>query len=382
VYKQPDHSQLSLDTKAQVFLVGTNFRHLPEEQKNQARNLTAEIFIVQQGNVPVEMELEPPTPLSGPEGVNQGGIAATGGKQSVTMPYLTTIEGDFDDFVQIDSNGLTPGNQTQQIQKLNVHAKGATLGNATAYLVPPEGFTIISDIDDILRVTKIFLPKQGILNTFARPFTPWLNMPSIYAKWSAKIPNLHFHYLTTTPEQATRNYMEFIYANYPLGSFDTRPLNFSNIKETFHIRKFLLDRIFDTYPKRKFILVADTSNPDVMKAYPQLALERPGQVQCIFLRNTSATDEDYFPYDTSRFKKLDQKQYMFFITPDDLANVDIVGGNCYNGKVEQNVTFSKQDELLGVHGDKNKSSMGTRLMVGGEGWAWVAFVAMMFALFV
>jgi hypothetical protein len=289
-----------------------------------------------------------PAPESG---LNAGGVPPPGNvSQDLTLPYLTTAEGDFDVFVPLQGGGLTPGNATQQIQKLNVYAKGSNLGNATAYLVPPTGLTIINDIDDILRVTKIYEPKEGILNSFARPFTPWLNMPDIYANWSLSIPNLHFHYLTTTPEQVTRNYMDFIFKTYPLGSFDTRPLNFSDVTDTLAVRKFLLDKIFQTFPQRKFILVADTSNSDVMKDYPQMAIQYPGQVQCIFLRNTSATDSDYFPYDTSGFKNLSQNMYMFFITPDDLKGLDIANGNCYNSSVKQNVTFGTQDELLGIHG--------------------------------
>ena len=100
------------------------------------------------------------------------------------------------------------GNETNNVQRLNVYTNGTDTGNATAFLVPPQGITFISDIDDILRVTKIYDPKEGLLNSFAREFTPWMNMPEIYANWSATIPNFHFHYLTTTPEQATRNYME------------------------------------------------------------------------------------------------------------------------------------------------------------------------------
>lgn len=130
------------------------------------------------------------------------------------MPYPTTDEGDFDSFIILANttgpNGgyLTAGNATTSIQSLNVYTNGTDTGNATAYLVPPEGLTIISDIDDILRITKIYDPKEGLLNSFARPFTQWENMPEIYANWSASIPDFHFHYLTTTPEQVTRNYME------------------------------------------------------------------------------------------------------------------------------------------------------------------------------
>lgn len=121
--------------------------------------------MVQQGDVNVSTIHLEPAPNEG-----TGGIEATGGTQDVTLPYKTTDEGDFDVFVQIASNGLMNGNETKQVQRLNTYVEGATLGNSTAYLVPDEGLTIISDIDDILRVTKIYVPKKGLLNSFARPF--------------------------------------------------------------------------------------------------------------------------------------------------------------------------------------------------------------------
>lgn len=273
------------------------------------------------------------------------------------MPYKTTLEGDFDTFIQLKNTSsndqyLHAGNATSKVQVLNMNAKGTDTGNASAYLVPPEGVSVVSDIDDILRVTKIYQPKQGLLNTFARPFTPWLNMPEIYANWSSSLPHIHFHYLTTTPEQATRNYMEFIYKTYPLGSFDTRPLNFSDISATLHIRRFLLDKVFQTFPKRKFVLVADTSNHDVMKAYPAMYKDYPGQVSCILLRNTSSTDDnDKFPYDTSGFKNIPQQHYMFFNVPDDLRHIDIQNGHCHNASIQQNVTFGEQGLPFGLDED-------------------------------
>jgi hypothetical protein len=211
VYKQPNTSVDDLNRLANVFLIGVDINQLNQTQQEQARNVTAEIFVVQQGNVSVQMHLEP-APSAGSSGEPGGGGAITppGGSQNLTLPYNTTAEGDFDAFVPIQNvsgGGLIAGNATQQVQRLNVYANGSDLGNATAYLVPPQGFTIISDIDDILRVTQIYQPKNGIFNTFANPFVPWQNMPDYYANWSRSIPNMHFHYLTTTPEQATRNYM-------------------------------------------------------------------------------------------------------------------------------------------------------------------------------
>lgn len=377
VYKQPNISNSTIDKLANFFLIDTSVASLPPSQQDQARNLTREIYVVQQANQTVIMNLEP-APSTGGDGQpgGGGGVTPAGGAQTVTLPVPTTDEGDFDIFLplQNSSGGLAAGDGEKPAQRLNVYAQGTNTGNATSYLVSDRGFTVISDIDDILRITKIYQPKEGLLNSFARPFTPWMNMPEIYRNWSTSLPNMHFHYLTTTPEQITRNYMEFIYSTYPGGSFDTRPLNFSNVQATLSIRKFLLDKVFQTFPHRKFILVADTSNSDVMRDYPQMAVDYPGQVQCIFLRNTSATDSgDKFPYNTAGFKTLNTSSYMFFKVPDDLAGLDIIGGQCRNATIPQNITFSYQGLPFGLGSSSSSGGSGAkggagRLLGGGFSW--------------
>ena len=211
VYKQPNISESTLDDLANKFLIGTKVKDLPAEQQKNARNLTAAIFVLQQGDVKAKFHLEP-APSQGSSGQKGGGGGTTpsGGSQDIDYPEPTTPEGDIDGFVSIKSDNLDSGNKTAKIQRLNVYAEGASLGNATSFLVPETGFTVVSDIDDILRVTKIWDPKEGLFNSFAKDFTPWLNMPDIYANWSKSIPNMHFHYLTTTPEQVTRNYVSLL----------------------------------------------------------------------------------------------------------------------------------------------------------------------------
>lgn len=200
VFKQPNISRSKLDDLANVFLVDTSVEELQPSEAAQARNLTAEIFVIQQGEEHVTFNLAP-APSAGASGEEGGGGGVTpeGGQQQIKFPTETTLEGDFDGFVPINGSGLANGNSTNQIQRLNVYTQGDINGNATSYLVPPVGLTVISDIDDILRVTRIYQPKEGLLNSFARPFTPWMNMPDIYANWSRSIPDFHFHYLTTTP---------------------------------------------------------------------------------------------------------------------------------------------------------------------------------------
>jgi len=240
---------------------------------------------------------------------------------------------------------LTGGNYPsdgKRAKKLDLYTQSVELGNASAYLVPPNGYSLVSDIDDILRFTQIYQPTNGLDNSFANPFVPWTNMPSVLNDWATSDPDLHFHYLTTTPEQFTRVYEDFIFKYFPAGSFDIRPLNFTTVDQIFAVRNVSLIKFFETFPTRKVVLLADTSNSDIMKDYPQMAHTFPNQVACILLRNTSATDDDKFPYDTSGFKGLDQSKYMFFRTTDDIRNLKFSNGDCYNSSVPQNVTFNTQ----------------------------------------
>src|SRR3954447_9181543 len=103
-----------------------------------------------------------------------------------------------------------------------------------------------------------------------------------------------------------------------------------------------------------------------------MAKQYPGQVQCIFLRNTSSTDpSDKFPYNTAGFQGLNQSQYMFFNVPDDLANLDISNGHCWNTSIKQNVTFSYQGLPLGLSKSNSSSGAVASYDVVGSQWSIV-----------
>ena len=141
--------------------------------------------------------------------------------------------------------------------------------------------------------------------------------------------------------------------------------------------------MFQTFPQRKFILIADTTNSDVMRDYPKMAIDYPGQVQCIFLRNTTATDpNDKFPYNTKGFEDLNTEKYMFFNVPDDLKNLDIVGGQCRNATIPQHLTFGYQGLPFGINlgdgqSDGGSDSAGVSLTLKGAiAYGWSAFAVL------
>lgn len=125
--------------------------------------------------------------------------------------------------------------------------------------------------------------------------------------------------------------------------------------------------------------------------YPALVGEYPGQVQCILLRNTSATDPtDRFPYDTKGFQGVDDNLFMFFkvsvghpsphslslskVRQDDLANLDLAAGHCRNTTIPQNVTYGLQGLPFGKNLGSGKKSAGSYLAPSCS-WMFAAAMA-------
>jgi phosphatidate phosphatase APP1 len=74
--------------------------------------------------------------------------------------------GEIDQFVVVP--GL--GGEVEKVQVIETGIVNATgPGNGTVILVPTKGYSIVSDIDDVLRITKVYVPNEGLYNSFVQP---------------------------------------------------------------------------------------------------------------------------------------------------------------------------------------------------------------------
>lgn len=64
---------------------------------------------------------------------------------------------------------------------------------------------------------------------------------------------------------------------------------------------------------------------------------------------------------------------MFFLNPDDLTNLDIAGGQCYNTSIPQNLTFSYQGLPAGL--SKTTSTNASATSSANKTGAAVAFTS-------
>ncbi|TFK48542.1 hypothetical protein OE88DRAFT_1684649 [Heliocybe sulcata] len=331
VYKLPNVSTSDLDS----IINGLSTSNLNDTQQALLQNRTQDLASVPIANANISAVVY----ANGSAVTDQSGIAIPTTDEVGEFDYFTTIPGLHDNFAA-----------TTVVETGILDVTGP--GNGTSILVPSSGISVVSDIDDVLRITKVYVPNEGLYNSFVQPYINVPGMTELFAHWLQTLPGVSFHYDTTTPVELTRTYVEYLFNNFPLGSLDMRPINITEPSQVLDARQNSLLKLFQTFPNRKFVLVGDTSSSTLLSAYPQISTQFPNQLACIFIRNTSSTDsDDKIPYNTKEFQNVSSDKYFFYRVPEDLFNLDIANGQCVNSSIPQNVTFGEQGGVLGNNGN-------------------------------
>jgi hypothetical protein len=162
-------------------------------------------------------------------------------------------------------------------------------------LVAPTGITVVSDIDDTIKLTEVTNRSALLRNTFLENFKPVPQMAEVYRGWAAEA-DAGFCYLSASPWQLFAPLSEFIRTNqFPAGAMLLREFRWKD--ESFFnlfIRPDLyktgtLEDLLRRFPKRRFVLVGDAGERDP-EIYAELARKHPEQVTRIIIRDlTGAT---------------------------------------------------------------------------------------------
>lgn len=183
-------------------------------------------------------------------------------------------------------------------------------GEGRALLVPPQGTSVVSDIDDTIRITEIPAGwSRAVRNTFFEAFREAPGMPELYQDWEAAEDDILFHYVSGTPWQMYESLSEFLFdeeTGYPQGTMHFRTvrknlLSLSTWRDLRVMisagaetadRKFeVIARMMEDFPDRDFILVGDTGEGDP-EIYRQLSRRFPGQVREIVIRDVTDDRND------------------------------------------------------------------------------------------
>lgn len=164
--------------------------------------------------------------------------------------------------------------------------------SAAARLVGPKGLSVISDIDDTIKVSQVANRNELLANTFFRPFREVPGMAAAYRRWNDG--TVAFHYVSASPWQLYPALSPFMTeAGFPRGSFHLKTFRLKD--ETFldlfacseDFKVPVIEAILRRYPERQFLLVGDSGERDP-EIYGEMARRFPDQVRHIFIREVAA----------------------------------------------------------------------------------------------
>ena len=190
------------------------------------------------------------------------------------------------------------------------------------HLVGQEGISVISDIDDTIKITQVNDKTALFANTFLRPFEPVPKMNVLYQSW-AQHTQTSFHYISASPWQLYFPLMEFIKTHhFPLGSVSLRlfRLKDSSVLDFFkspHEYKMQnIEFLMQCCPKRRFVLVGDSGESDP-EIYAEVARKHPKHVALILIRDVTDESAETKRYQET-FKGLPPSLWKIFKEPETL----------------------------------------------------------------
>jgi hypothetical protein len=229
------------------------------------------------------------------------------------------IETDRDTFPLSDLNGLVQGTvrlpraRAEAILRAQRSASWLTLREASpgqgatgrVVLIPREGRSVVSDIDDTIKVTEI--PAGGKIvfrNTFLREFVA---APGMVDRYQAYVASGHvFHFVSGGPWQLHGPLATFLgEAGYPEGTFHmkgvTKNLLALSTWEGFYTlaegnatreqKVAQISELLTRFPQRRFTLIGDSGEQDP-EAYRTIRDRFGDQVEAIYIRHVLPGEPD------------------------------------------------------------------------------------------
>ncbi len=159
--------------------------------------------------------------------------------------------------------------------------------------IPKTGLSVISDIDDTIKISEVLDKKVLIKNTFVKPYKVTEGFPEYYKNLEEQ--GAYFHYVSASPWQLQPSLKPFMDANYPKGTIALRNFRLKDssllafLKPSTEYKIAQIKSIIERYPKHQFILIGDSGehDPDV---YAKIYDVFPDNIKSIQIRAVEGSD--------------------------------------------------------------------------------------------
>lgn len=235
--------------------------------------------------------------------------------------------GHFTGPLRLDRSQLTelPGNAWLPFEAVMPEADRRRFSGRIQFL-GPEGLSVISDIDDTIKVSVVTDKRELLANTFLREFRDVPGMAKAYGQWAEA--GAAFHYVSSSPWQLFPALSAFMARKgFPLGAFHLRSFR---LKDRTFFDLFAapedskiptIEAILRAYPGRKFILVGDSGEKDP-EIYGTIARRYRGQVVHLFIRDVLPQDEQGERF-AAAFQGIPERNWTVFRAAGELPRVEL-----------------------------------------------------------
>lgn len=189
--------------------------------------------------------------------------------------------------------------------------------------IAPRGYSVISDIEDTVKLSFVTDTRRFIDATIFRAFEPVVAMAPRYFAWWQQGATIHF--VSSTPWQFYPILNSFFTANgFPFSTINLNnerrqnPSALDLLERDEEAKAVHIERLFRLYPYRTFVLIGDSSERDP-EIYAGLMRSFPNQVQHVFIRNVSNADTSEDARFAQVFEGVDRRRWTIFdrsSTPD------------------------------------------------------------------
>lgn len=200
--------------------------------------------------------------------------------------FRTSFQISADEFESAKAAGYIKNGYLKIAAKFLNSEAPATVGRVE--LIPRGGISIISDIDDTIKVTDVGNLSNLLTNTFLREFEKIEGMPDVYRQWADL--GARFHYVSSSPWQLFEPLVNLqIEAGFPKGSMHLRDFKLRDQmlgrmrRPQYRGKGAVIQLLLRHMPHRKFILIGDSGEKDP-EIYHRICLRYPEQVCGLFIR--------------------------------------------------------------------------------------------------
>jgi phosphatidate phosphatase APP1 len=184
------------------------------------------------------------------------------------------------------------------------------------HLCVPAGLSVISDIDDTIKVSEVRDKKRLLQRTFLEPFAAVPGMSEMYRQRMAQ--GVEFHYVSASPWQLYEPLSTFMsQAQFPEGTFHLKRFrlkdsSFKNLlQDPVEYKRAVIEDLFRRYPSRQFILVGDSGEHDP-EVYGLVARRYPRQVVRILIRSVVSGEQKTDSRYQDAFRDLPAERWILF----------------------------------------------------------------------